>query len=85
MKTNKYYIPGETGISERLRKRAYDSGTFSLLIHLYLNLKSESFKDARNEINDKIINFLTEQDLGYHKRYLKFIRDNPPVETVATG
>jgi len=30
-----FYIPGETNLSERLRKRAFDSGTFTLLTYLY--------------------------------------------------
>ena len=30
-----FYIPGETNLSERLRKRAFDSGTFTLLTHLF--------------------------------------------------
>ena len=29
-----FYIPGETNLSERLRKRAFDSGTFTLLTYL---------------------------------------------------
>ena len=38
-KTNKFYIPGETNLAERLRKRAFDSGTYSLLTYLYRELK----------------------------------------------
>ena len=60
VKTNRFYIPGETSISERLRKRSYDSGTFSLLLHVFMNLRNDNFKDIKNEIHDKIINFLTE-------------------------
>ena len=78
VKTNRYYIPGETSISERLRKRSYDSGTFSLLVHLHINLKSDTFKEVRLEIMDKIINFFNEQDLSYHKRVLKLLSQNPP-------
>jgi len=34
VKTNKFYIPGETSIAERLRKKAFDTGTFTLLCHM---------------------------------------------------
>ena len=34
-----YYIPGETNLSERLRKRAFDSGTYTLLTYLYNEMK----------------------------------------------
>lgn len=30
-----FYIPGETNLSERLRKRAFDSGTFTLLTYIF--------------------------------------------------
>lgn len=33
-----FYIPGETNLSERLRKRAFDSGTFTLLTYIYNEL-----------------------------------------------
>ena len=32
---NQFYIPGETNLSERLRKRAFDSGTYTLLTYIY--------------------------------------------------
>jgi hypothetical protein len=38
-KTNRFYIPGETNLAERLRKRAFDSGTFTVVTHLYRSLK----------------------------------------------
>ena len=34
-RTNKFYIPGETNLAERLRKRAFDSGTFTLLTLIF--------------------------------------------------
>ena len=48
-----YYIPGETNLSERVRKRAFDSGTFTLLQYLFTELKDETenpFKAIRNHI-----------------------------------
>jgi len=41
VKSNKFYIPGETNLAERLRKRAFDQGIFTLLTHIYMQLDSE--------------------------------------------
>jgi hypothetical protein len=38
VRTNRFYIPGETSIAERLRKRSFDTGTFTLMTHLYSEL-----------------------------------------------
>ena len=38
VKTSRFYIPGETNIAERLRKRAFDSGLFSVLTQIYKEL-----------------------------------------------
>lgn len=35
VKTNKFYIPGETNLVERLRKRAFDCGTFTALTYIF--------------------------------------------------
>jgi len=35
VKTNRFYIPGETNLVERLRKDAFDRGVFSALTYLY--------------------------------------------------
>ena len=34
-----FYIPGETNLAERLRKQAFDSGTFTLLYYINDKLK----------------------------------------------
>ena len=39
-KTNKFYIPGETNLVERLRKRAFDCGTYALLTYIFNKLKN---------------------------------------------
>ena len=41
-KTTKFYIPGETNLVERLRKRAFDCGTFTLLTYLFKELKASA-------------------------------------------
>jgi hypothetical protein len=40
VRTNRFHIPGETGIAERLRKRSFDTGTVTLLQHLFAELTS---------------------------------------------
>ena len=42
VKKNKFYIPGETNLAERLRKRAFDTGIFTLLTYLYQKTKESS-------------------------------------------
>jgi len=34
-RTNRFYIPGETNLAERIRKRAFDSGTFTVVTSLF--------------------------------------------------
>ena len=51
-KTTKFYIPGETNLVERLRKRAFDCGTFTLLTYIFKELKpsaenNEKFQEVR--------------------------------------
>ena len=41
-KTTKFYIPGETNLVERLRKRAFDCGTFTLLTYMFKELKASA-------------------------------------------
>ena len=75
-----FYIPGETNLSERLRKRAFDSGTFTLLTYLYNQLKDvqeNPFKAIREHIQQQILNYETMTDLVYHSKLLTYIRDNP--------
>jgi len=50
-----FYIPGETNLSERLRKRAFDSGTFTLLTYLFNQLKDvekEPFKAVKEHLKE---------------------------------
>ena len=35
VKTNRFYIPGETNIVEKLRKESYDKGVFAALTLIY--------------------------------------------------
>ena len=43
VKTNRFYIPGETNLVERLRKEAFDKGIFATLTFLYKNLGSSDY------------------------------------------
>ena len=55
VKTNRFYIPGETKLVERLRKEAFDKGIFATLTYLYHNLdsRSENLNEIRNHIKEK--------------------------------
>ena len=64
-----FYIPGETNLSERLRKRAFDSGTFTLLTYIFERLKNvdkNPFNSIREHIKDQVLNYATMTDLTYH-------------------
>lgn len=67
-------------MTERLRKRAFDSGTFTLLTYIYNELKNveeNPFKAIRQHIKEQILNYATITDLTYHTKLLSFIIDNP--------
>ena len=77
---NQFYIPGETNLSERLRKRAFDSGTYTLLTYLFNQLKDAQdnpFKAIREHIQQHIMNFETMTDLVYHAKLLTYLKENP--------
>ena len=77
---NQFYIPGETNLSERLRKRAFDSGTFTLLSYLYNQLKdveTAPFKAIRDHIKDQVLNYATMTDLNYHVKLLGYLIEHP--------
>ena len=83
-KKNAYYIPGETNLSERLRKRAFDSGTFTLLTYLFNQLKDTEkspFKQCKEYIKQSVLNYATMTDLTYHLKLINYLKQNPPVET----
>ena len=75
-----FYIPGETNLSERLRKRAFDSGTFSLLTYIDFTLRdveAQPFKSIRDHIKQQVLNYANMQDLTYHCKLLKFLQNQP--------
>lgn len=76
MKKTHFYIPGETNLSERLRKKAYDSGTFTLLTFIYNSLKdaeAQPFKTIADHIKQEVLNYATINDLNYHVRLLRLL------------
>ena len=75
VKMNKFYIPGETNISERLRKRALETGAFTLLTYLYdkISSTSQQFTDVRNNIRNKMLNWAELKDLAYHAKVLDLL------------
>ena len=77
VKTTKYYIPGETNIAERLRKYAFDSGIFSILVHMHAELKTSSpFLELKNHIKTKVLNMLELSDLQYHIKIINAVNNN---------
>jgi hypothetical protein len=67
VKTNRFYIPGETKMVERLRKDAFDRGIFATLTFLFYNLPSNSrFTELKAYIKDKVLNPIELNDLYYH-------------------
>ena len=74
-----FYIPGETNLSERLRKRAFDSGTFTLLTFIFNSLKEvdkNPYRAIRDFIKDNVLNYATMTDLTYHQRLLTYMIKN---------
>lgn len=65
VKINRFYIPGETSISERLRKQAYDSGCYTLMHFLNKELSNDDLrqKDIKSHIREKVLNWLDLADL----------------------
>lgn len=65
VKTNRFYIPGETKLVERLRKEAFEKGIFSTITYLFQNL-SNRFEDIKLHIKEKVLNLIELNDLYYH-------------------
>ena len=85
-KTTKFYIPGETNLVERLRKRAFDCGTYTLLTYIFKELKASAehnakFQEVRDYIREKVLNYAELGDLHYHVRLIKFMQERPVEET----
>ena len=82
VKTNRFYIPGETNIVERLRKEAYDKGLFATLTYIYKELdKSGICTEIKKYIREKLLNLVELNDLVYHAvvvdAHIEAIKANP--------
>ena len=67
VKTNRFYIPGETNLVERMRKEAFDKGIFATLTFLYKKLGTSNFAtEIKKFIKDKVLNNVELNDLIYH-------------------
>jgi hypothetical protein len=67
VKTNRFYIPGETNMVERLRKESFDKGLFAALTTIYQHLdKNGTFNDLKQYIREKVLNLIELGDLIYH-------------------
>lgn len=65
VKTNRFYIPGETNLVEKLRKRAMDNGIFAAISTIYYNLKPQnpSCERMKKYIREKSLNMMDLSDL----------------------
>jgi hypothetical protein len=66
VRTTRFYIPGETSIAERIRKKSFDTGVFTLLRHIYHKLSNKQFDDIKSYIKDKVLDIVELADLQYH-------------------
>lgn len=77
VKSNRFYIPGETKLVERLKKDAFDKGIFATLTFLYNKMhhsgdgESSSsvggkFNEIKKYIKEKVLNPIELADLVYH-------------------
>ena len=72
VKTSRFYIPGETTISERLRKASFDCGIFTLLYYVVLKVsdRQKEFAELKLHIREKVLQFLELNELQYHAKVL---------------
>ena len=81
VKTNRFYIPGETKMVERLRKDAFDKGIYAILTYLYYNISQQRLADLKTYIKDKVLNLIELNDLYYHatviEQLIEILRVNP--------
>jgi len=78
VKTNRFYIPGETKLVERLRKEAFDKGIFASLTFLYKALTakgSDRFNNIKKYIKEKVLNLIELNDLFYHAQVIEQLID----------
>ena len=73
VKTNRFYIPGETNLVEKLRKRAMDTGIFAAISTIYYNLKPQnpSCERMKKYIREKSLNMMELSDLQYHHKVIE--------------
>ena len=60
VKTNRFYIPGETNLVEKLRKKSMESGVFALLSYINFTIKESnpSYQVIRKYIKEKSLNMM---------------------------
>jgi len=58
-----------------MRKRSFDSGTFTVLTQIHKELNKvdsvDHFAEIRKEIRDKVLNWVDINDLNYHVKVLQ--------------
>jgi hypothetical protein len=90
VKTNRFYIPGETKMVERLRKDAFDKGIYATLTYLFYNIPSNpKLSDLKCYIKDKVLNLIELNDLYYHaiviEQLIEILKVNPNMFNTAAA
>lgn len=64
-------------MSERLRKSSFDSGIFTMLHYVIMNLKEgEDYTPLKQHLREKVLNWVELGDLTYHAKVLKMLQEN---------
>ena len=72
VKTNRFYIPGETKMVESLRKDAFDKGIFATLTFIYKSIHSSGRSEEIKEyVKEKVLNLIELNDLLYHAQVIE--------------
>lgn len=84
VKANRFYIPGETKLVERLRKESFDKGIIATLTFIYKTLHHrQQASSVVNSIDEDIMNYIKTQvlnpielnDLVYHAHVIEQVSE----------
>ena len=77
VKTNRFYIPGETNMAERLRKKSFDKGIFATLSLIFevLEKKKTISQDLKTFVKEKVLNLIELGDLIYHASVIECLME----------
>lgn len=77
VKTNRFYIPGETNMAERLRKMSFDKGIYATLTYIFqeLDKKKNYSHELKTLLKEKVLNLLELGDLTYHASVIDYLME----------